>query len=92
MIASLSSVLAGAAAMAAFIAMLFFLKYWQRTRDSFFLLFALAFGIDAVSRFVLAVASISDEAEPLYYLPRLVSFGLIIAAIVLKNRPGSQQR
>jgi len=92
MTAPLSSVLAGAAAMAAFIAMLFFLKYWQRTRDSFFLLFALAFGIDAVSRFVLAVASISDEAEPLYYLPRLVSFSLIIAAIVLKNRPGSQQR
>ena len=92
MIGSLSSVLAGAAAMAAFIAMLFFLKYWQRTRDSFFLFFALAFGIDAASRFVLGVASISDEAEPLYYLPRLVSFGLIIVAIVIKNRPGSQQR
>jgi hypothetical protein len=90
MIGSLSSVLAGAAAMAAFIAMLFFLKYWQRTRDSFFLFFALAFGIDSVSRFVLGVASISDETEPLYYLPRLVSFGLIIVAIALKNRPGGQ--
>jgi uncharacterized membrane protein HdeD (DUF308 family) len=88
--ASLSSVLSGAVAMAAFVAMLFFLKYWQRTRDHFFLFFALAFGIDAVSRFLLAVASISDETEPLYYLPRLVSFGLIIGAIVIKNRPGSE--
>jgi hypothetical protein len=90
--ASLTSVLAGAAAMAAFIAMLFFLKYWQRTRDSFFLFFALAFGIDAVSRLVLGIASISDETEPLYYLPRLLSFGLIIAAIVIKNRPGGAAR
>ena len=92
MTASLSSVLAGAAAMAAFVATLFFLKYWQRTRDNFFLFFALAFGIDSVSRFVLGVASISDETEPLYYLPRVVSFGLIIAAIVLKNRPGNAAR
>jgi hypothetical protein len=92
MIASLTSVLAGAVAMASFVAMLFFLKYWQRTRDSFFLFFALAFGIDSLSRFVLGIASISDETEPLYYLPRFVAFALIILAIVLKNRPGSQKR
>ena len=89
---SLNTVLTGAVAMASFVAMLFFLKYWRRTGDSFFLLFAVAFGIDAVSRLVLGVASISDESEPLYYLPRLVSFSLIIVAIVLKNRPGSQNR
>ena len=89
---TLTAVLSGAVAMASFVATLFFLKYWQRTRDSFFLFFALAFGIDSTSRFVLGIASISDETEPLYYLPRLVSFGLIIAAIVIKNRPGSQKR
>ena len=90
--ASLSSLLAGAVAMASFVAMLFFLKYWQRTRDNFFLFFALAFGIDSVSRLVVGLTSISDETEPLYYLPRLVSFSLIIAAIVIKNRPGGQNR
>jgi len=89
---TLTAVLSGAVAMASFVATLFFLKYWQRTRDSFFLFFALAFGIDSMSRFVLGIASISDETEPLYYLPRLISFGLIIAAIVIKNRPGSQKR
>lgn len=88
--ASVASVLSGAVAMAAFVAMLFFFKYWRRTRDSFFLFFALAFGIDAASRFVLAVANISDETEPLFYIPRLVSFGMIIAAIGIKNRPDSR--
>jgi uncharacterized membrane protein HdeD (DUF308 family) len=84
---SLTAVLAGAVAMASFVAALFFLKYWRRTRDSFFLLFALAFGVDAVSRFVLGIARVSDESEPLYYIPRLLAFSLIILAIVLKNRP-----
>jgi hypothetical protein len=89
---SLTSVLTGAVAMASFVAMLFFLKYWRRTRDNFFLFFALAFGIDSLSRFVLGFASVSDEAEPLYYLPRFVAFALIVVAIVLKNRPGSENR
>jgi hypothetical protein len=92
MIASLTSVLAGAAAMASFVVMLFFLRYWRRTRDSFFLFFALAFGIDSLSRFVLGIASLSDETEPLYYLPRFVAFALIVVAIVLKNRPDAQNR
>jgi len=92
MSATIPSVLTGAVAMASFVAMLFFLRFWRRTRDTFFLLFALAFGIDAASRFVLGMAQVSDETEPLYYVPRLVAFLLIILAIVLKNRPGNQQR
>jgi hypothetical protein len=92
MTGSLTAVLAGAVATASFVAALFFLKYWSQTRDSFFLLFALAFGIDALSRFVLGIARVSDENEPLYYIPRLVAFSLIILAIVLKNRPGRSQR
>ncbi len=84
---SLTPVLSGAVAMASFVAALFFLKYWRQTRDTFFLLFALAFGIEAVSRLVLAIARVSDESEPLYYIPRLLAFSLIILAIVLKNRP-----
>ena len=87
---SINSVLTGAVAMASFVAMLFFLKFWQRTRDGFFLLFAFAFGIDALSRFVLGIAHLSDETEPLYYVPRLAAFALIVIAIVIKNRPGKQ--
>ena len=90
--APITFVLTGAVAMASFVAMVFFLKFWRRTKDSFFLFFALAFGIDAASRFVLGLAHVSDESEPLYYVPRLVAFTLIIVAIVLKNRPGNLSR
>jgi hypothetical protein len=85
-------VLSGAVAMASFVATLFFLRFWRQTRDSFFLLFAIAFGIDAASRFLLALIQVSDETEPLYYLPRLITFALIILAIIQKNRPTRQGR
>jgi uncharacterized membrane protein HdeD (DUF308 family) len=87
---SLTAVLMGAVAMASFVAMLFFLRFWRQTRDTFFLLFALAFGVDAVTRFVLGLMHISQEAEPLFYLARLLTFALIIAAIVQKNRHGKR--
>jgi uncharacterized membrane protein HdeD (DUF308 family) len=88
---SINSVLIGAVAMASLVATLFFLHFWRRTRDSFFLLFAIAFAIDAVSRFVLGLEHVPDETEPFYYVPRLITFSLIILAIVLKNRPRKQR-
>jgi uncharacterized membrane protein HdeD (DUF308 family) len=81
------SVLMGAVAMASFVAALFFLRFWRQTRDVFFLLFAVAFGLDAASRIALAVSQVSEETEPLFYLARLFMFGLILVAIVQKNRP-----
>jgi uncharacterized membrane protein HdeD (DUF308 family) len=83
----LTTVLMGAVAMASLVATIFFLRFWRQTRDSFFLLFAIAFGLDAVTRFFLGLAHLSDESEPLFYLARLVTFVLIIAAIIQKNRP-----
>ena len=81
-----NTALIGATAMAALTAAVFFLRFWARSRDPLFLLFSIAFGIDAVMRFVLGFNAQSAEDEPLYYLPRLVTFGLIIVAIVYKNR------
>jgi hypothetical protein len=81
----LASVLAGAIAFAACVAALFFLKFWRRTRDIFFLLFATAFAIDAAARLAVAVGRLSDTSEPLYFLPRLMTFGLIALAIAKKN-------
>ena len=89
---TISAVLMGAVAMASFVAALFFLRFWQQTRDSFFLLFSLAFGLDALTRLVLGITPIPDESEPLFYIARLVTFGLIIAAIIQKNRPGKRDR
>lgn len=80
------SALMGAVAMASFVAMLFFLRYWRQTADVFFLLFAGAFGVDAATRAILALWRLPEDTEPLVYLARLGTFGLIIAAIVLKNR------
>ena len=82
---NLPSALMGAVSLASLVAGLFFLKFWRRTSDAFFLFFALAFAVDAMSRFVIAVMPLSSEAEPMAYLPRLVTFGLILVAIIRKN-------
>lgn len=87
MMENLAYLLAGAVAMASCVAALFFLRFWRQTRDGFFLLFSLAFALDALTRAVLALGRLSEETEPLIYLARLVTFGLIIAAIIRKNRP-----
>jgi hypothetical protein len=79
--------LTGAVAMASSVAALFFLKFWRQTRDRFFLFFSIAFGLDAVTRFVLGMTEPSNETEPLFYIARLITFGLIIVAIIQKNRP-----
>ncbi|HVO03331.1 MAG TPA: DUF5985 family protein [Candidatus Cybelea sp.] len=84
---ALNSALLGAIAMASFVAMLFFLRFWRQTGDSLFLFFAVAFGVDAAARLLLALTTLSEETEPLIYLARLVTFALIIVAIVRKNRP-----
>lgn len=84
----LSSVLMGAVAMASFVATLFFLRFWRQTQDILFLLFSLAFAVDAVMRVVLGLSAVSSETEPLIYLTRLITFGLIAAAIIRKNWSG----
>ena len=80
-----NAALIGATAMAALTAAVFFLRFWRRSRDPLFLLFSLAFGVDAVMRFVLSFSTHSAEDDPFYYLPRLATFGLIIVAIAYKN-------
>ena len=78
--------LAGGIVTAYFVAGLFFLRFWRETRDRFFLLFALSFWIEGANRFMLARFVGPNEDAPVYYLVRLLAYGLIIAAIVMKNR------
>ena len=61
--------------MASFVVTLFFLQFWRQTRDKFFLLFAIGFALDAVTRFALALVHPSDETEPLFYVSRLMRSG-----------------
>lgn len=75
----------GGVVIASAIAALFFLKFWRQTKDRFFLFFAVAFACDSLTRTLLVMIPRSDEQEPLFYIGRLMTFGLIIAAIVDKN-------
>jgi Family of unknown function (DUF5985) len=82
----MNSVILGAIAMASMVAALFFLRFWRDTRDRFFLLFAIAFGVEGLNRALLGLTAVSQEQEPFFYLVRLFTFGLILVAIVDKNR------
>jgi hypothetical protein len=83
----LNSVMLGAIAMASLVASMFFLRFWRQSRDSLFLCFAIAFGIDCITRLMLGFGHISDEQQPFFYLARLAAFCIIILAIVQKNWP-----
>ncbi len=82
----MNELLVGGIATASLLAALFFLRFWRTTGDRFFLYFALSFFIEGTNRFALGLLASTGEDTPLYYLIRLVSYGLIIAAIVHKNR------
>lgn len=81
-----NSLLLGAIAMAFLVCGLFFLRFWQRGRDRFFLLFALSFFVEGMNRFVLGLCARPSEGAPGIYLVRLLAFLLILAAIIDKNR------
>lgn len=63
----------------------FFLKFWRRTRDPLFMMFAWAFCLMAVNGFAVSVSN-GYELDVLWsYVLRLLAFVLIIVAIVRKN-------
>jgi hypothetical protein len=80
--------LSGMIAMGHAVAGLFFLRFWQRTRDGLFLNFAGAFGLLALGQAIVALGSPARGENGWMYLIRLAAFGLIIAAIVRKNLKG----
>ena len=79
--------LTGAIAVASLLVGLYFFRFWRQTRDRFFLYFAGSFWLEAVNRIALALVEHASEQEPLFYLVRLVAYGLILLAIWQKNRP-----
>jgi hypothetical protein len=76
----------GATAMACLAITVFFLRFYRDTRDRLFLLFAVAFALLCAGRVMLAFVHPTEEREPWFFVPRLVAFVLIAAAIVDKNR------
>ena len=82
----MNQLLLGGIAMACLIIGMFFLRFWRNTGDRFFLFFAISFGLEGINRALLGIYQTSSENEPLFYLIRLLSFVLIIVAIIDKNR------
>jgi Family of unknown function (DUF5985) len=84
--------LLGAIATASMVAALFFLRFWKSTRDRFFLYFAMSFCIEGCNRVLLELMGGLREDAPAYYLIRLVAYGLILIAILDKNRLGRKSK
>ena len=83
---ALHSLILGGVAAGCLTAALFFLRFWRTTNDRFFLFFAVALGVEAVVRIVMGLNAIPHESEPFIYVLRALSYGLIITAIIDKNR------
>jgi hypothetical protein len=77
------------------VAGLFFLKFWRKTRDRLFIIFAIAFWTLGVNWLALAFIP-RDPARPddaeltstILYIIRLLAFLLILFGIIDKNRAG----
>jgi hypothetical protein len=82
---TLYSFLLGVVVVAAGTIGLFFLRFWRRTRDRLFFVFAIAFWLMALNWFAVAFTP-KDESFYAVYLLRLLAFGFIIAGIIDKNR------
>ncbi len=79
-------VLAGAILLGLLVSALFFLRFWRKTTDRLFVWFAAAFLMLAAERVLLVWGRGVTEAHPSVYLVRLCAFGLIIGALIDKNR------
>ena len=81
-----SAFLIGVIATSSIAAAGFFVKFWRKTHDTFFLWFAASFFIEGVNRTALIFFANPSEAAPWVYIVRLASMVLIIVAIWRKNQ------
>ena len=76
----------GMIAMACGVVALFFLRFWQRTHDRLFLIFAIAFCLMAFTRIAMMNLGKEGAYNAYAYSFRLATYLLILAAIIDKNR------
>ena len=65
---------------------LFFARFYKRTRDRLFLLFAIAFWVLVVQRTATVISAEWVENATWLYGLRLLAFVIMLAAIIDKNR------
>ncbi len=80
--------LLGVVVAACSVAGLFFLRFWRRTRDRLFVIFAVAFWTLGANWLALAFTE-QDEVRTALYVVRLLAFLLILGGVVDKNRSAS---
>lgn len=64
----------------------FFFRFWKQTRDLLFFGFSAAFFIEGINRLAFLFAEQPGAGSSLIYAVRLLSYLLILAAILHKNR------
>lgn len=68
------------------VAIAFFFRFWRESADKLFLKFAADLLLLAIERIVCVAIDIHNEATGSVYLLRLGAFGLIIWAMIEKNK------
>jgi len=84
-VAMMEGFLLGVISSLSIVAALFFLRFWKRSGDAFFLIFAASFFIEGLNRAAVLFTPKPNEGNAWIYVIRLVSFLLIIFAILRKN-------
>jgi uncharacterized membrane protein HdeD (DUF308 family) len=85
----INDLLSGGFVMAAVAIGVFFLRFWRKSGDRLFLMFAIAFWMLGANRLGLSLTSHEEEGRTWFYVLRLIAFLIILAAIIDKNRGGS---
>lgn len=88
--AMMNTFLSGGILAMSFAVGLFFLKFWKKSEDRLFAIFAVAFWLLALERVALFLTIDADETQPYVYLFRLTAFVLITIAVIDKNRRSSR--
>ena len=84
---NMNAFLLGALVVACVAAGLFFLRFWRRTRDRLFIVFAFAFWLIGTNWFLLVFTHGNETHYAGLYILRLIAFLLILLGIADKNRP-----
>ncbi len=82
---SLALFLSGAIFLGYGVSALIFARFWRKTRERLFFLFAIAFLLFAVERILLVFIRLENSPTPLVYVTRMAAFALIAAAIIDQN-------
>ncbi len=75
----------GAIAMGFAVCAAFFLRFWSRTKDGLFAVFAAAFLLLAINQALTSILGLPLEERSWLYLLRLAAFSMLIVAILWKN-------